>query len=102
MNDIRDDKSKAIENIVCDFLGFPVEKVFSKSLKRDLVLARHLTIFILHECEKLSIRYLANRYGHSVRSTNRICANIRSYIEYDKKLRNQYQCLLRYMKEIGE
>lgn len=102
MNDIRNDKAKTIENIVCDFFGLEIEEVFSKNLKRDLVLARHLTIFILHECEKLSIRYLANRYNHSVRSTNRICANIRSYIEYDKKFRNQYYYLLRYMKEKGE
>lgn len=100
--DKRDGIATNIENVVSDFFNLHKDDVFSKNLKREFVIARHMTIFMLHDVYKFSIRYLANRYDHSVRSTNRVCANMRDYISYDKKTRTQYNCLLRYIKEKGE
>lgn len=102
MNDTRNETAYTIENIVCDFFSLPIEEVFSKTLNREMVIVRHITIYILHKIYKLSVSFLAKRYDCSTSLINKVCANITNYIEYDKKFRNQYNCLLRYAKDKGE
>ena len=102
MNDTRNDKAKTIENIVCDFFSLSIDEVFSKTLIREVVMVRHITIYLLHKIYNLSVSFLAKRYDCSTSLINKVCANITNYIEYDKKFRNTYNCLLRYIKEKGE
>lgn len=87
-----------IEANVCDFFALTYEEVYSKNLKRDLVLARHFMIYILHTHYGISAHALSKIYNHSARHIKRICASIRNYIQFDKKYKNYYECLMVYIK----
>ena len=80
-----------VEQQVCDFFALPIEEVFSKSTRRDLTLARHFVIYILHKHYKVSLSKLANRYKCSKRNIEITCANIGFFVEYDKKYQNYYK-----------
>lgn len=90
---------KNVEQQVCDFFALPIEDVFSKNTKRDLTLARHFVIYILHKDFGLSNNELAKRHNCSWRNICYICSNINSYLKYDKKYKNYYKCLLQYINK---
>lgn len=88
-----------VEKQVCDFFVLPIEEVFSKNTKRNLTLARHFVIYILHKHYAVSLNKLASRYDCSRRNIEITCANIGFFIEHDKKYRNYYNCLMQYIKK---
>lgn len=88
-----------IEQRVSDFFALPYNEVFSKSLRRELVLARHFTIYILHTHYGMSLNKLSYRYVCSRRNIEIACSNMRFSIEHDKKCRNYYNCLMQYIKK---
>lgn len=88
-----------IEQRICDFFALPYDEVFSKNLRRDLVLARHFTIYILHKHYDISLNKLSFRYICSRRNIEITCANIDFYIKHDKKYSNYYRCLMQYIKK---
>ena len=94
-----DEQIVEIEQSICDFFALTYEDVFSKKLKRDLVLARHFTIYILHKKYNIPTNKLSKRYRHDDRHILRICSEIHFSINHDKKYRNYYSCLMQYMKK---
>ena len=86
-----------IEQKICDFFALSYDEVFSKKLRRDLVLARHFAIYILHKHYDISLNKLSYRYIFSRRNIEITCANIDFYIKHNKKYSNYYKCLLQYI-----
>ena len=93
------EKIKNVEQQVCDFFALPIDDVFSKSTKREFTLARHFAIYLLHKNYEVSNNQLAKRYNCSWRNICYICSNMDSYIKYDKKYKNYYNCLIQYIKK---
>jgi len=94
-----DEQIAEIEQSICDFFSLTYEDVFSKKLRRDLALARHFAVYVLHRKCGISINRLAKRYNCSVRYITKSCASIDFYINHDKKYKSYYNCLMQYIKK---
>lgn len=93
------DEIQQLEQQICDFFNIQRDELFSRNKSKTKILAKHFCVFILHKHYSLSTSYLANRYHNSRRWTFDICAQIKSYIKYDKKYQMYYEYLKRYIKK---
>ena len=85
-----------VEPIVCEKVGVVISSMFEEKQKGACVKARHLSIFILHNRFKVSIRDLKNRYGYaSPRAVFKINKQMRDYIEYNNQYRELFNDAVR-------
>lgn len=67
-----DTKEITVENIkvlVADFLSVPVEKLHSKTRKRDIVIARQLSMYLAKNFTNSSLKVIGNQFGGRDHST---------------------------------
>ena len=56
-------KIKRIESVVCEYMGETPEGLKVKSRKRNLVLCRHVSFFLLRRHTRLTLKQIARYYG---------------------------------------
>lgn len=83
-----------VESAVCDHVGVTKSQMMEKTKKGACVKARHLSILILHNMFKLSIRTLCLRYGYTQRQVFRINSQMKAYIEYNCSYRDLYNSIV--------
>lgn len=85
-----------VEAVVCEKVGVDIDSMYEEKQKGACVKARHLSIFILHNKFKVSIRDLKNRYGYaSPRAVFKVNKQMRDYIEYNNQYRDLFNDVVR-------
>lgn len=85
---------ETVESTVCDVIGVSMDEMRSKTKKGACVMARHLSMLILHCNYKISIRNLSLRYCFSVRHTFNAIAQIKYYLSYNEVYQSAHSEIL--------
>lgn len=83
-------EKKEIEKVVSEYFNVDVNDIYSKSRKKDVVLARHFLIFILHDKENVSYSKLSVQFKVCTRNIQYIVYKMRSYVQYDKEIKKYF------------
>lgn len=70
-----------VEKIVCEVRGFEIEKVYSKTRKREIVLTRHLIAHYAKICCEMTLVEIGNRFGKDHTTIISNLRHIRDMIE---------------------
>ena len=87
-------EQKEIEKVVSEYFNVDINDIYSKSRKKDVVLARHFLIFILHDKENISHTKLAIKFNVCTRNIQYIVYKMRSYVQYDKEIKKYFTHIL--------
>lgn len=83
-------EQKEIEKVVSEYFSIDIKDIYSKSRKKNVILAKHLLIFILHDKENVSYSKLAIQFKVCTRNTQYIVYKMRSYVQYDKEIKRYF------------
>ena len=87
-------EQKEIEKVISEYFSIDIKDIYSKSRKKNVVLARHLLIFILHDKENVSYSRLSIQFKVCTRNIQYIVYKMRSYIQYDKEIKKYFTHIL--------
>ena len=87
-----------ILEIVAEELDVPKESILSKSLKAEIVDARHMAAKLLHVCNVYPSR-IADIFGVSPRSIHYVITSFDARIQTNRALRNSYAKLAKTLCE---
>jgi chromosomal replication initiator protein len=83
-----------IKKIVCDYFDIPIERINSKTHKRDIVQARQLAMYFSKKLTKLPLSIIGLQCGNKSHATVlHACRIVNDLVETDKKFR-------KYVKEL--
>jgi chromosomal replication initiation ATPase DnaA len=83
-------EQNGIEKVISEYFSIDIKDIYSKSRKKDVVLARHLLIFILHDKENISYTKLSIQFKVCTRNIQYIVYKMRSYVQYDKEIKRYF------------
>lgn len=91
-NNPREISIEYIQKLVCDYFTIPVEQVKSKTRKREIVLARQISMFYAKDLTKSSLKTIGMHFGGRDHMTViRACQTINDLMETDKKTRTDIE-----------
>lgn len=77
-----------IQKMVCDFFNIPVEKIQSKTRKREIVQARQLAMFFSKNYTKSSLAAIGSKCGNKDHATVlHACKTVKNLAETDKNFK---------------
>ena len=83
-------EQKEIEKVISEYFSIDIKDIYSKSRKKNVILAKHLLIFILHDKENVSYSKLSIQFKVCTRNIQYIVYKMRSYVQYDKEIKNYF------------
>ncbi|MCX6229971.1 MAG: chromosomal replication initiator protein DnaA [Bacteroidetes bacterium] len=88
-----------IQKIVCDYFGIPVDKISSKTRKREVVQARQLAMYFSKKLTKSSLASIGLQCGNKDHATVlHACRTVNNLIETDKKYKSNVDELEKKIK----
>ena len=81
---------KEIEKVISEYFSIDIKDIYSKSRKKNVILAKHLLIFILHDKENISYSKLSIQFKVCTRNIQYIVYKMRSYVQYDKEIKRYF------------
>jgi len=98
-NTTRDISIDFIQKIVCDYFGIPVDRISSKTRKREVVQARQLAMYFSKKLTKSSLASIGLQCGNKDHATVlHACRTVNNLIETDKKYKNNVDELEKKIK----
>ncbi len=98
-NTSRDISIDFIQKIVCDYFGIPVDRISSKTRKREVVQARQLAMYFSKKLTKSSLASIGLQCGNKDHATVlHACRTVNNLIETDKKYKNNVDELEKKIK----
>ena len=89
-----------IQKVVCDFLELPVESIQQTSRKREIVLARQLSMYFAKKITKSSLAVIGMQCGNKDHATVlHACKTIENLRQTDRHMRNKVDELEKKFKE---
>jgi chromosomal replication initiation ATPase DnaA len=83
-------EQKEIEKVISEYFSIDIKDIYSKSRKKNVILAKHLLIFILHDKENVSYSKLSIQFKVCTRNIQYIVYKMRSYVQYDKEIKKYF------------
>lgn len=83
-------EQKEIEKVISEYFSIDIKDIYSKSRKKNVILAKHLLIFILHDKENVSYSKLSIQFKVCTRNIQYIVYKMRSYVQYDKEIKRYF------------
>lgn len=83
-------EQKEIEKVISEYFSIDIKDIYSKSRKKNVILAKHLLIFILHDKENISYTKLSIQFKVCTRNIQYIVYKMRSYVQYDKEIKRYF------------
>lgn len=83
-------EQKEIEKVISEYFSIDIKDIYSKSRKKNVILAKHLLIFILHDKENMSYSKLSIQFKVCTRNIQYIVYKMRSYVQYDKEIKRYF------------
>ena len=83
-------EQKEIEKVISEYFSIDIKDIYSKSRKKNVILAKHLLIFILHDKENVSYSKLSIQFKVCTRNIQYIVYKMRSYVQYDKEIKRHF------------
>lgn len=83
-------EQKEIEKVISEYFSVDINDIYSKSRKKNVILAKHLLIFILHDKENVSYSKLSIQFKVCTRNIQYIVYKMRSYVQYDKEIKKYF------------
>lgn len=83
-------EQKEIEKVISEYFNVDIDDIYSKSRKKNVILAKHLLIFILHDKENVSYSKLSIQFKVCTRNIQYIVYKMRSYVQYDKEIKKYF------------
>ena len=83
-------EQKEIEKVISEYFSIDIKDIYSKSRKKNVILAKHLLIFILHDKENISYTKLSIQFKVCTRNIQYIVYKMRSYVQYDKEIKKYF------------
>lgn len=83
-------EQKEIEKVISEYFSIDIKDIYSKSRKKNVILAKHLLIFILHDKENVSYSKLSIQFEVCTRNIQYIVYKMRSYVQYDKEIKRYF------------
>lgn len=83
-------EQKEIEKVISEYFSIDIKDIYSKSRKKNVILAKHLLIFILHDKENVSYSKLSTQFKVCTRNIQYIVYKMRSYVQYDKEIKKYF------------
>ena len=83
-------EQKEIEKVISEYFNVDIKDIYSKSRKKNVILAKHLLIFILHDKENVSYSKLSIQFKVCTRNIQYIVYKMRSYVQYDKEIKRYF------------
>jgi chromosomal replication initiator protein len=88
-----------IQKIVCDYFGIPVDRISSKTRKREVVQARQLAMYFSKKLTKSSLASIGLQCGNKDHATVlHACRTVNNLIETDKKYKSNVDELEKKIK----
>jgi chromosomal replication initiator protein len=87
-----------IVKIVCDHFQVPVELVYTKTRKHEVVQARHVSVYFIREIKKTSFLNLAKVFNNDHSTCINSVKTIKNWIETDKSFAVEIDNLRRKVK----
>ncbi|MFZ4739585.1 MAG: chromosomal replication initiator protein DnaA [Bacteroidales bacterium] len=98
-NTTRDISIDFIQKIVCDYFGIPVDRISSKTRKREVVQARQLAMYFSKKLTKSSLASIGLQCGNKDHATVlHACRTVNNLIETDKKYKSNVDELEKKIK----
>ncbi len=98
-NTTRDISIDFIQKIVCDYFGIPVDRISSKTRKREVVQARQLAMYFSKKLTKSSLASIGLQCGNKDHATVlHACRTVNNLIDTDKKYKNNVDELEKKIK----
>lgn len=98
-NTSRDISIDFIQKIVCDYFGIPVDRISSKTRKREVVQARQLAMYFSKKLTKSSLASIGLQCGNKDHATVlHACRTVNNLIETDKKYKSNVDELEKKIK----
>ncbi|MEI6696550.1 MAG: chromosomal replication initiator protein DnaA [Bacteroidota bacterium] len=98
-NTTRDISIDFIQKIVCDYFGIPVDRISSKTRKREVVQARQLAMYFSKKLTKSSLASIGLQCGNKDHATVlHACRTVNNLIDTDKKYKNNVEELEKKIK----
>ncbi len=92
---IMDTIFSSAEKIIRRVEKFTGKRVRNKSRKRDIVDARHISIYLIRNNTSLSYHQIGIYFGHKHHATIiHACKSVEDLLKVDKNYQNQYQKLI--------
>ena len=83
-------EQKEIEKVISEYFNVDINDIYSKSRKKNVILAKYLLIFILHDKENVSYSKLSIQFEVCTRNIQYIVYKMRSYVQYDKEIKRYF------------
>lgn len=83
-------EQKEVEKVISEYFSIDIKDIYSKSRKKNVILAKHLLIFILHDKENVSYSKLSIQFKVCTRNIQYIVYKMRSYVQYDKEIKKYF------------
>lgn len=91
---------EAIKKEVATYYNLKVDLLAAKSRKHDIMLARHIAIYLCKSLTKLSLKSIGAHFGGRDHSTVlHSCSTVVNFMETDKKVRQDVMFLLKTLQE---
>lgn len=88
-----------IQKVVCDYYNMPVNQLFSKSRKRDIVHVRHSSMYFAKKYTELSLSQIGAKCGDKDHATVlHACRAIENLIATDKKIKEDLNNIDKILK----
>lgn len=88
-----------IQKVVCDYYNMPVNQLFSKSRKRDIVHVRHSSMYFAKKYTDLSLSQIGAKCGDKDHATVlHACRAIENLIATDKKIKEDLNNIDKILK----
>lgn len=88
-----------IKKVVSEYYKISIDDIISKSRKLEIVIARHMAIYLTKMLTPLSLKMIGANFGKRDHSTVlHSCQTIENYIETDTKVKEAYNYFIDLLK----
>lgn len=89
-----------IQKVVCDYFNIPINIMLSKTRKGDVVLARHISMFLSRKHTQSSLAVIGSKCGNKDHATVlHACKSVQNSYDTDKKFRADLDAIEKKINE---
>jgi hypothetical protein len=91
----------SLEDIVCTVVGVPSQVLYTKTRKRDIVMARQIVFFLIRPCYFTSLAEIGSRYSKDHATVLHGIKQVTWQIEVDPSFRATLERICYLLNEVG-